>query len=290
MASNFSFTFDLAINEVLICFMSPPPCFVAAAFCVANIVLLVPLCTAVLRHEVQHRKKGSSSCSSSSSASTSHLHCFTHHMAVMELVGVVGCASCLVGIAAQDVDVLLVGILVFAFTWFGQVWFHGLTCAERYLAVVHPVTYLRLRSDAGIRTRTAVVGCVWLLCAAGSGLLLLDLIVVIMDVVLLTLVLMVTFFCSVSVLLVLVRPGPGEQVAKRQSKQKVFYTVASILAVLVLRFGWNLIWVGVFLSGRGGECMLGVVQMFCGLFCSLVLPLLFLHSKGELLRCGRKIR
>ncbi|KAI9531410.1 hypothetical protein NQZ68_041621 [Dissostichus eleginoides] len=85
--------------------------------------------------------------------------------------------------------------------------FHLLTCVERYLAVVHPITYLGLRQGGGVRIRNISIG--------------------------------------ISVLYVLKRPGPGEVGGNRkrvdQSKQRAFYTILSITGVILLRFGGNLI-------------------------------------------------
>ncbi|KAJ4945170.1 hypothetical protein JOQ06_013706, partial [Pogonophryne albipinna] len=79
---------------------------------------------------------------------------------------------------------------------YGESLFHVLTCLERYLAVVRPIIYLRLRNVQGVRIRNISIG--------------------------------------LSVLCVLIRPGPGNGERVDQSKQSAFYTVTAITAALWL--------------------------------------------------------
>ncbi|TNN35403.1 hypothetical protein EYF80_054439 [Liparis tanakae] len=156
-------------------------------FSITTILLLLPLFILVLYLGFQR--------SSSSSAVMSHTDSFTYQLTSIELIGVLGRTICCCAVYLKQLPVLMWGFFLLTFTWYGQTFFHMLTCVERYLAVVHPVTYLGLRSERGVRIRTVSVG--------------------------------------LSVLYILIRPGPGEQGGDRervdQSKQRAFYTIMAIL-------------------------------------------------------------
>lgn len=105
----------------------------------------------------------------------------------------------------------------------GQTLFHLLTCVERYLAVVYPITYLSLRKAQWVRIRNVTIICVWLMCFVFTG----PFCVKTKDPVRIS-ASCVTFFtkfmisfCSLSVLCALNHPGPGEGVGaeSRQTNQ-----------------------------------------------------------------------
>ncbi|KAI9531406.1 hypothetical protein NQZ68_041617 [Dissostichus eleginoides] len=171
------------------------PIFVFTALYVVYI-LLIPLFIFVLYIGFQRwRKRGSAT-------TTSHTDIVTFHMVTLELIGVVGYTIYCYGIYTDGQFIIDVGSSIFAVISPGKTLFHLLTCVDRYLAVVHPVTYLRLRQGGGVRIRNISIG--------------------------------------ISVLLVLNRPGPGEGGGNRervdQSKQRAFYTIMAIMAALLLRF------------------------------------------------------
>ena len=101
--------------------------------------------------------------------------------------------------------------------------------------------------------------------------------------------LIVMMLCSISVLCVLIRPGPGEQGGDRQqvdkSKQRAFYTILTILGVLLIRCTWNLFWLILNLTRVRVNCVVMVCGAWVNLPCSLLLPLLFLHRAGRLAYC-----
>ncbi|XP_045921138.1 uncharacterized protein LOC123980659 [Micropterus dolomieu] len=273
-----------SINFYLIsgieCFITRPATLVFITFYITNILLLLPLCIFILYLGLQQRR------STSTAAMTSHSDSFTYHMVAMELIGVFGCILILCGLYRDHVIVSFVGFCLWSFTWYGETYFQILTCVERYLAVVHPITYLSLRRERGIRIRNISIGCIWLICFGETSLMTLENVCLIIDFSLLIFSLIIISFCSLSVLCVLIRPGPGEQGRERervdQSKQRAFYTIVAILGVLLLRCVWNLV-LGVLTMSIGNSYC---VMMSCGLWFnlpgSLVLPLHFLHRAGTL--------
>ncbi|GAA6231809.1 uncharacterized protein LOC121177152 [Lates japonicus] len=223
----------------------------------------------------------------------SHSDCFTYHMAVMELVGVLGLTLSLYGIFMEDLNIIWVSVSLIGISWYGGMLFHILTCVERYLAAVHPIIYLSLRKERGIRIRNITIGCLWLLCFVVACLSNMDNIVIV-ELFLLFFSLTITVFCSVSVLFILVRPRPGEQGGDRgrvdQSKQRAFYTIIAILGVLLLKSGWNLVWLvtDVLKDKKDSQtCVLMMCEVWFNLPSNLVLPVLFLHRSGKLVCCKK---
>ncbi|TNN35400.1 hypothetical protein EYF80_054436 [Liparis tanakae] len=214
------------------CFFTKQNSLIFYMFSVTTILLFLPLFILVLYLGFQR--------SSSSSAVMSHTDSFTYHLTSIELIGVLGFIISCCAVYWKQVSVFKLGFFLMNVTWSGQLFFHMLTCVERYLAVVHPVTYLGLRRERGVRIRTVSVGCVWLLCF-GMAAIEISLDFTWLSLCLLIFSVIVISFCSLSVLYILIRPGPGEQGGDRervdQSKRRAFYTIMAILGVLLLRCG-----------------------------------------------------
>ncbi|KAL6118276.1 uncharacterized protein ACO6RY_03107 [Pungitius sinensis] len=264
------------------CLFTKPSSLIFIASSTAVVLLLVPLFVLVLYLGFQRRQQ------QRSSAVTSHSDSFAYHMASIELLGVLGFILSCSGIYRRQVSTYSAGVFLLSLTWFGQTFFHILTCVERYLAVVHPVTYLSLRTERGIRIRNISIGAVWLLGFASQTL---EALVNsrMLGVSLLILSLVVTSFCSLSVLCTLIRPGPGEQGRVRegvdQSKRRAFYTIVAILGVLLMRCAASVFFHSLDEEGDGYACRLIAVTSWLNVPSSLVLPLLFLHRAGTLARC-----
>ncbi|KAF0028997.1 hypothetical protein F2P81_018102 [Scophthalmus maximus] len=73
-------------------------------------------------------------------ATISHADIFTFNVVAMELIGVFGCTLCCYGFYNDYLVMVRFGYLFSLFNWYGEGYFHCLTCVERYLAVVHPTT------------------------------------------------------------------------------------------------------------------------------------------------------
>ncbi|GLD68070.1 uncharacterized protein AKAME5_001938800 [Lates japonicus] len=253
--------------------------FIFIAFTITNTIILLPLSIFVLY--LGHRQ--------CCSASTSHCDFITYHMVVMEMVCLLGSICYCIGIYTDISRMMMVGSHVFFITSCGQMFYHTLTCAERYLAVVHPITFLHLTKGSGIKISNSMVWGFWLLGCAEMGLVALDTTLVIGIVYVVHLG--VVSFCSFSVLKVLKHPRPGEVGGDRdQSKQRAFYTITAILGTLLLRFGGNLLCVTVYAlpqMSHSDRCVALDTGYWFSLPSNLVLPLLFLHKKGELPFCKK---
>lgn len=274
------------IPPFLHCLFSRQDSFIYTSAAINNVILLLPLSIFILYHGLQKWQQKRSTCSA---ATISHSDSFTYHMVMIELIGVSGCILICYGIYTKDSRMIVLGYFLIYFNWFGQIFFHTLTCMERYLAVVHPIIYLSLKNERGIQIRNTSIGCAWLVCFVGIGLVMIQHFPIILDLAISLISLCIVSFCSISVLCVLFRPGPGAQGGNRervdQSKQKAFYTIVAILGVLMLRFTFSLTWALLYVVEENNNCMMLMFEIWINLPSSLVLPLLFLHRAGKLLCC-----
>lgn len=266
----------------LYCLSLDPYSLILTTYTIINILFLLPLCILVLYKGLQRWRQHRFS---SSASTTSHSDSYTYHLVTIEIIHMIGCILICGGSYTKNCQMLLVWFYLFSFTWFSETCFHILTCVEHYMAVVHPITYLSLRKEKGIRIRNMSIICSWLLCFVGACLTPLENVSLIMLFCLLTLSLVITSFCCLSVLCALIRPGPGEQSGERarvdQSKKRAFYIIVAILGVLFLRCTWNLSWAALYMiKSKINECVLVSGDVWFSIPSSLVLPLLFLQKVG----------
>ena len=174
--------------------------------------------------------------------------------------------------------------IIFSVAFPGQLFYQCLTSIDRYLAVVHPIIYLRLRNRNAVKIIYISSGFALLLCAAVFFVMyecafeLLNIPVLSLFV----LSLIVVSFCSLSVLHALKRPVPGEGGGANQFKQRAFYTTMAILAVLLLWFVGILVGYALSISKAVDSCLPIAIGYFFSLPGNLVIPLLFLHRVGKL--------
>lgn len=162
----------------------------------------------------------------------SHSDIFAYNMAATELIWVAGCFCTFGGTYNNHSAMLTVGSIASRTGLYAEMGFHILSCLECYLAVVHPISYLHFKNAHGVRIRNISVGCVWLFCFGLIGVhqtLTSNRIVPLFCV--LALVIMITFFCSLSVLCVLIHAGPGKGGEKQRVdrlKLRAFFTIIAI--------------------------------------------------------------
>lgn len=267
------------------CFNSSTVNLTFAGFSITNILLLLPLSILILYLGVQRWR----SQRSISSGTTSHSDFFTYHMVAIEIISVLGSGCYCFGLYTDSRRMVMLGFYACSIILPGHSHFHILTCVERYLAEM----------KAGVRIRNIIIGCVWQLCFGWVGLIILFCpnFPIIPFLCLFAFTLIVVSFCSLSVLCLLIRPGPGDvggdRVHADQSKQRAFHTVMAIMGVLLFKFGGLLVCTGISLGMRSSSdgCVLLMSAFWLCLPSSLVLPLLFLHRTGKLagfIKCFRK--
>ncbi|KAM3590055.1 uncharacterized protein V6R79_002765 [Siganus canaliculatus] len=293
----------MSLNSSSIVALSPPPSSFISIFSfllkcqsstvgirslctlsVTSALLLLPLCVLVVLIGVRRWRQRDV-------PAATHCDVFTYNVVAMELTSVLGSGLMCCGVLADVQPASELGTFLMCTNLSAQVFLQTLTCVDRYLAVVHPVTYLSLRTRRGTRIRNGSIACLWPFCVVFTGLIFLKVAVFTVFIVsaLISLNLLAICFCSVSVLRVLIRPGPGEGGGARQrvdqSKLRAFYTIMVILGSLVVRLGGNVVIVSLVAFANvtaEAKCVVWMSILWMSVPSSLVLPLLFLHRAGML--------
>ncbi|CAN9515931.1 unnamed protein product [Ophioblennius macclurei] len=254
----------------------------------AKMVLLLPIFIYILVQAFRQWR------SHSFVTPASHSDMFTYHLAIMVLLCALGWTLILIGLSLSITAIITVGSFLAYILFYGETLLHVLTCAERYLAVLHPVTYRGLSGTRGVRIRNLSISCCWLLTVTWSCLT--HLYASIMSTTPMLCMIILSFavisFCSMSVLCVLVRPGPGEEIRDKghidQSKQRVFKTVMTITGMLCMGILGNLIpFIGYGLGGQSYVviCTSQIIGLCFNLPSNLILPMLYLHRARKLAYC-----
>ncbi|CAJ1048235.1 uncharacterized protein LOC121177444 [Xyrichtys novacula] len=278
-------TSNSSITQGLTCFHSRQAIFgVSALFC-AHLSLLPVF---ILVFYVGYRgKRGQHSVSSPSDL-------FTYHAVALQLNEFLGFIMFCWGSFQYLIIIQLFGLNVTNIAVMGKDLFHLLTCVERYLAVVHPIFYRRLKQRNGVRITNISIACAWVLSfttlvpVRESSTDLRFILIFILT----TLFLASTSFCSISVLCTLKHQGPGKMGGNRervdQSKQRAFNIIMAITGALLLKFGGGLVVYVMFKSRLFSDgCASMLLICWLDLPSTLVLPLLFLHRAGKL-QCGKQ--
>lgn len=267
---------------------------VITSYGIIRSILLFPLFIAVIHTGVQRWRL------KHSLASESHTDIITYHSLSLEVIRVVGFVLLCLHPLPESGQVVSVGQCLYTITWYGEILFHVLTCVERYLAVAHPVTYMGLKKERGVRIRNICIGSAWALTITSSVLSFLplnpSLRVISLGIVVFALV--SVSFCSLAVLRILIRQGPGEGGNNRErvdrTKQRAFYTIMAIFAVLWL---WFFGLLSTFITydrlkelGTRAYCVAMSSVFFLNLPSCLVLPLMYLQRTGKLPNCFRSSR
>lgn len=224
----------------------------------------------------------------SHSSTTAQSDVFTFNMAAIQMVGVLGTSINTLSVHVWP-DLPKVGIWLQSIMTIGQTLLHVLACFERYLAVVHPISYLHLKKNGTIMRNISIV-VVWLfsigmVCVQHYKIHVFGLLAIIFIGILSFM--LVLFFCA-SVLYVLICPGPGESSGGRkhidQSKRSAFHTVAAITIALMFMFIPVFVLYMVYLFGHLNEselCLFGATILWIYFPSILVMPVLFLYHQTK---------
>ncbi|CAJ1048256.1 somatostatin receptor type 5-like [Xyrichtys novacula] len=124
--------------------------YMSTAIFITRALLLYPLCIFVLHLGYRQWRQ------QRSFATTSHSDIFTYHMVGLEMIFALGWIIYLSGEFNSYWNLTVAGFHLTSIVIPGQIGFHVLTCVERYLAVVHPVLYLKLKQPSAIRIRNII--------------------------------------------------------------------------------------------------------------------------------------
>lgn len=278
------FSSECMLFNFLRCFSSSDGIIGFGAFTVTNILLVLPLCVLILHIGVRHWRRGSS-------VAVNHSDFFTYNLIFADLFNLTGLVLTCCGIIAVLPFMALVGTYIFSLSLFAHSFLDILTCVERYLAVVHPITYRNLKNEKGIYLRTGTIGCVWLISAFEIGLLSVTGknytagILITFTVV----SLMVVIVCSIAVLCTLIQPGAWKGSTNAdQSKLRAFYTILTIVALMMIRIGANVftsIYYATSQIDEDQKCHLILFLLWTWLPTSLFPSVLFLQRTGKIFCC-----
>lgn len=218
------------------CMTTRPGSIVYSLYFIINTILLLPSCILIFNQDLQQWWQRSTS---SAPAVQKSRDVFDTYYGSIELLTILGQVICCCGIYTNDV-VLEVGYYIWSFAWFGEVFFHVLACLERYMAVVHPVIFLRLRGKRGVMIRSIILSCVWLFCIGGTALVNVEDVFSYFTLSFVLLIFVVLASFSFSVLSTLIHLAPGQHGGGKrgkvdQSKQIAFYTILAILGTELLK-------------------------------------------------------
>lgn len=158
-------------------------------------------------------------------------------------------------------------------------------CVERYLAVVHPVLFVKLRP---LRYRVMCSAVAWLIvlhsCLIHS---LYPMITIHLWCVVGLSLFLIMLFCCLAILSTLKKPGPGkrEKEVANQTKMRAFKIILLILVTTMLSYLPLLILLSLALSGSLREVQLGLggsAVFSVTLLISFLQPMLYLHRSGKL--------
>lgn len=277
-------------HQMLFCYYQKSGMIMTTALTVTCILFLVPVYTCVLYLGFKRWRR------QSARAAASHSDFLAYQAVLVELISVSALILVCCGIHAKHTNLTVTGISISAIQFAGELLFQILTCAERYLAVVHPVAYMRLKNTRGIRIRNIIVGCCWLLCFCAIGMLSIKghMANAAVYFTLLASSLAVVSFFSFSVLHVLIRPRPAEVANNRQQvdqqKMKAFKMMMAILSVLLLKLASNLFstLTYIFFSDFPSQCNSWMAAQWVNIPSTLVIPLLYVQRQRKAQCCKHR--
>ncbi|KAF6714742.1 hypothetical protein FQA47_023465 [Oryzias melastigma] len=258
------------------CFNEEPSSILITTLTFTNFLLSFPVCVLIFWLGFRQWRN-----SCSAPEPTSHTDVFTNCMAAVDNSYTLGLLSYYYAVQVCHATLMTFVYYCFLYANCGQTFLHFLTCIERYLAVVHPITYMRLKNAQGVRVRNAAIACVFLLSfgMVGFGALLFPVFPTKLLLFALAFVVVIVCFCTVAVFCVLRRPGLGND----ESKRRAFHTVAAITMALLLRFFgqcFSIIQLGLEEDYELNYCMTYFAGCWLCVPSGLVLPVLFLQRKG----------
>lgn len=273
-------------QQLVNCMNSTSGMVAVGAYTITSCLVILPLCVFILCLGFQRWRQ------QRSNTTTSHSDLITYHQLVIELMNIFGYIISCCGLQAHLTEMVVLGIYLWYVNLAGQMFFHLLSCIERYLAVVHPITYLSLKKKRGITLRNVCIGSVWLF-SFGIVFIMFEkksISTSIFPFSLVVFIIVVVSFCSLSVLSVLNRPGPGDGGRQHvdKSKLRAFYTIMSIAAALLFRLGSYIVIIAMHSLPQLAEttrCGILLSGSWFSLPSCLVLSLLFLHRAGKLPCC-----
>ncbi|KAJ8366823.1 hypothetical protein AAFF_G00342060 [Aldrovandia affinis] len=209
---------------------------------------------------------------------------FTLNLAVLELIYCLHLPLVVLNITVLNSILFMPLSFFYGLIFSGRPLFQCCTCVERYLAVLHPLTFLRYRP---LRYRVGCSALVWLITLGGcSAFVLLQLLVLNYGFGFLWILLLsVMSFCCLAVLRALRSPGLGEGEGQgpHLAKKRAFRIITVSLVITMATYLPMIVAASLhsYISIRS-FCIVFATCYSISVLCSFVQPLHFLSRAGKL--------
>ncbi|XP_029905168.1 P2Y purinoceptor 2-like [Myripristis murdjan] len=213
---------------------------------------------------------------------------FSLNLTVSELLYGLSNICAFISVFYNVVSVAVASAFFSVFLFMGRPLFQTCICVERYIAVVHPVLFLQLKT---LKYRVVCCAAVWLLVLGACIMQVLTLNNLILAqrcyIGVYLLLFSVKLFCCLSVLRALRKPGPGtggrdkegsDKVKMKSFKVLLIITVSTVLTYLPFIITFTLYG---FISQEGVFASFGTCAFFA-VMTGFVHPFLYLHRMGKL--------
>lgn len=256
------------------------------SFSCTSFFSLVPLYSLVLLTAIQRQ------CQRPLAMTTiSNCDLVTYNIFALELINLLAWGIYLVGIYTFQQELMKTGISAASLVFHGRLLFHCLTCVEQYVAVMHPIIYLNLKTERGVLARNAIIFFVWfmsLLTFVFSYLYSKNL-PSLPYLLLFAFGLTIISYCTRSVLHALAHPGPGEVSENKrkvdQMKKRAYVTIAAIAGAMYVTYIGTVTCIALHASsvlGYNKGCVVLMLAFWSCMPSSISMPLLFLYRVGKL--------
>ncbi len=205
---------------------------------------------------------------------------FNLNLSVCEIGYSLNCVFYIVSFRLPSITVLPLFLVGLVFT--GRPLFQCLMCVERYLAVVHPVTFLKYKP---LRYRVICCTAAWSI-TLGSCFLCLYMSHTQIVSVHFLLALSIQLFCLVAVLRALKQSGPGER--GRERREENHMKRRAFLIILINTVTMTIIYVPFAIAGlvtiltNQNIYAIWITGLICYVLAGFVQPVLYLHRAGKL--------
>lgn len=140
------------------CSKSTASSLVFPSFSCTSFFSLIPLYSLVLFNGIQQQ------CQRPLAMTTiSNCDLVTYNVLTLEPINLLTCGIFLVGMYTFQHELMKMGISAVYLVFHGMLFFHCLTCVEQYVAVMHPIIYLNLKTERGVLARNAIIAFIWLM-------------------------------------------------------------------------------------------------------------------------------
>ncbi|KAL2088336.1 hypothetical protein ACEWY4_015235 [Coilia grayii] len=172
---------------------------------------------------------------------------------------------------------------IYGFIAVGHPLFQTCICVERYLAVLHPVLFLKYKP---LRYKLACSGVVWMMTLAASVILVLfeDIILWIFWFATYTVLFIVMLLCGLAVLRGLCKPGPGEgeRAEANKVKMKAFRIISAVALTQLITIIGNMAQYFIAENTPQQQILLSLIILSTYIVTVVTHPALYLHKMGKL--------